>query len=174
MDLQVNQFITMSDDEISEVFYGKNPYRHNGLVLIQCSEIGAIADKAYTVCIYSGVTLEKIVRDLIDKVSMFTFFGGYDGRDGKGGIVTWWSRQKSVYTSIFVGVAMDRDSVMKQEYKRIGLFIAYLYYLLVNGIDKSRWMRKSVAEAFYNSLKELEITDIPFDMIRSFNPDMIV
>jgi hypothetical protein len=191
-----NTFITLSSEELDNLLYRENSYKHDGLYLSQCEPIseGSSQEGKYHVCYYKDVTILEIAHSLRSQFPIMNTltsregFRGYNGGDPYDGLVTYWvpsddkkNQPSGRYTSFYDGAEEIR--------KHLGMFIDYMNYLLDEKVPESEWLAEKTkltylstisSHCLYCTSKEydydplLSIPEIIMDamgILALFNPD---
>lgn len=144
----MNQYMYLRDNDVVKLLYHNNP--HDGLYLAQCPPAGESfsSEAKFLVCLYENITLVDIVtgiRENMGKPGFADGFYGYDGDDGRGGLLTW-SKGLHGYYSIFEGSAARHESKSDTEDlpKRgeLGMYIDYINYMIALDIPQDKWSEK--------------------------------
>lgn len=192
--LPVNTYITLSSQELEDLFYSKNPYKHDGLYLTQHHPIDdeTTSEGPYLVCFFENMTLLDILQsfrkyfpnyETTYSTNNFAKFESYDREDG--GLLHFFVPPKTMkfagrYTSFFDGKSKPR--------KNFGVHLDYINYLLERDIPRSEWQMKKtklgylkmIGDSYYPSVYNL---CIPFEVLypenetmilEDFDPDLIV
>lgn len=169
--MEFNTYISLTSQELENLLYSSNPYKHNGVYLSQCQPISEESsdEGKYYVCFFKDITILDMVKGLLQQFQLVVDpqrerFCGYDGGDAIGGLLTYWvntddmkSQPCGRYTSFFDGSRPIRNN--------LGMFIDYMQFLLSHEIPEPEWLDDTTKNKYLVTLKDncLYCSDKKFD-----------